>query len=174
MGQDCSGDSWLFTSRKVTAGFWADVDHSSEPITPGGSSQATANSAEGSKPHYVKKPDTPVGAVLKQRSGYGKGNGQRQRQKLPSRVVGSQPLSTKCSQCGKSPSHDHKRCPAQDVVCQWCAKRGHFQSVCRSTGRSTLWQGEVFLGTLAKQGDNPNSSLWAVTVSLNGKPLSLR
>ena len=26
-----------------------------------------------------------------------------------------------------------------------------------------------FLGTLTKQGDNPNSSPWAVTVSLNGK-----
>ena len=30
--------------------------------------------------------------------------------------------------------------------------------------------GEAFLGTLTKQGDDPNSSPWAVTVSLNGKP----
>ena len=29
---------------------------------------------------------------------------------------------------------------------------------------------EAFLGTLTKQGGNTNSSLWAVTVSLNGKP----
>ena len=37
----------------------------------------------------VKKPDTPVGAVLKGRSGYGRGKGQRQRQRLLSR----EPLS---------------------------------------------------------------------------------
>ena len=30
--------------------------------------------------------------------------------------------------------------------------------------------GEAFLGTLTKQGDDPNSNPWAVTVSLNGKP----
>ena len=29
--------------------------------------------------------------------------------------------------------------------------------------------GEAFLGTLTKQGDDPNSSPWAVIVSLNGK-----
>ena len=45
----------------------------------------------------VKKPDTPVGAVLKGRSGYGRGKGQRQRQRLPSRVVESHSLSAKCS-----------------------------------------------------------------------------
>ena len=30
--------------------------------------------------------------------------------------------------------------------------------------------GEAFLGTLTKQSDDSDSSQWAVTVSLNGKP----
>ena len=63
-------------------------------------------------PAGVKKPDTPVGAVLKGRSGYGRVKGQRPRQRLPKRVVESQPLSAKCSHCGKSPSLDRQQCPA--------------------------------------------------------------
>ena len=71
-------------------------------------------------------------------------------------------------------------CPSQDAVCHRCAKCGHFQSVCRSTAKvgkvhlNSPHVGEAFLGTLTKQGDNPNSSPWAVTVSLNRKPTQFK
>ena len=31
-----------------------------------------------------------------------------------------------CQRCGKSPSHARNSCPAKDVVCRKCTKKGHF------------------------------------------------
>ena len=59
------------TCGDVTAESWADADQSSDSDMLGRSSQAIATSAEDSKPHYGC--DIPVGAVLKGRSGYGRG-----------------------------------------------------------------------------------------------------
>ena len=159
-------DSELTLTKAVTLVRQAEVVKQQQPLLRGQN-----------HPAGVKKPDTPVGAVLKGRSGYGRGKGQRPRQSLLRGVVESQPLSAKCSRCGKSPSHDRQQCPARDAVCHKCAKHGHFQSVCRSTAKVGEVQldsprvGEAFLGTPTKQGDDQNSSLWAVTVSLNGKPI---
>lgn len=38
-----------------------------------------------------------------------------------------------CQKCGKSPSHSKQRCPAQDVICRKCKKKGHYEVVCRSS-----------------------------------------
>ena len=38
-----------------------------------------------------------------------------------------------CSWCGRTPSHDRSKCPAKDSTCRKCAKKGHFQAVCRSS-----------------------------------------
>ena len=37
-----------------------------------------------------------------------------------------------CFRCGRSPPHDRQHCPAKDVVCHKCSKRGHFKAMCKS------------------------------------------
>ena len=66
------------------------------------------------------------------------------RQKVSSRVKGSKErqqlmknqVETSqhncCTRCGRSPSHDYKDCPANDVICHKCSRRGHFKRYCRS------------------------------------------
>ena len=129
----------------------------------------------------AKKPDTAVGAVIGGRRGQSKskqGFRAKQRSDKPGFFASKQPAKmTTCSRCGKSPPHDRQQCPAREAVCHKCAKRGHFQSVCRSTAKVgevhldsfQASPSEVFLGSLTEQGANP-SSPWAVTLSLNGKP----
>jgi len=56
---------------------------------------------------------------------------------------------SKCSRCGK-PNHVGKeQCPAKTATCRKCHKRGHFQSVCRST---------KFLKAVAKDGEDTDDS----------------
>ena len=40
--------------------------------------------------------------------------------------------SDKCGYCGLSPSHPRFKCPASDVECHKCGRRGHFSKVCLS------------------------------------------
>ena len=42
---------------------------------------------------------------------------------------------TQCSWCGKSPKHDRQHCPAREANCRKCKKKGHYQTVCRSTAQ---------------------------------------
>lgn len=37
-----------------------------------------------------------------------------------------------CGRCGKTPKHSWTECPAKDVECRKCHKKGHFVNVCRS------------------------------------------
>ena len=37
-----------------------------------------------------------------------------------------------CYKCGAQPSHPPHRCPAKDVTCSACKKKGHFAKVCKS------------------------------------------
>lgn len=38
-----------------------------------------------------------------------------------------------CYRCGKSPGHAKALCPARDVTCHTCGKRGPYSKVCKST-----------------------------------------
>ncbi|KAK0150891.1 Gag-Pol polyprotein [Merluccius polli] len=38
-----------------------------------------------------------------------------------------------CYRCGKSPGHANAQCPAREVTCHACGKRGHYSKVCKST-----------------------------------------
>ena len=44
------------------------------------------------------------------------------------------PKAHTCTRCGKKPPHNRSECPARDVTCYECSKKGHFSTVCRSTG----------------------------------------
>ena len=44
--------------------------------------------------------------------------------------------SKSCIRCGRSPTHSLLQCPAKDVVCFKCQKKGHFQAHCLSTRTS--------------------------------------
>ena len=45
------------------------------------------------------------------------------------------PSGRPCSWCGRTPSHDRSKCPAKDSTCRKCAKKGHFQAICRSSAK---------------------------------------
>lgn len=42
------------------------------------------------------------------------------------------PNEKSCYRCGKTPAHAKVQCPAKDVTCHTCGKRGHFSKVCKS------------------------------------------
>ena len=71
----------------------------------------------------------------------------------------------KCTRCGRS--HARERCPASNVVCSRCNKRGHFISQCQTRMPISHPDGGVnistaFLDTLGKEGPNA----WHVTIQL--------
>ena len=91
----------------------------------------------------VKKPNTPVGAVLAKRDGQSQTKWKqsfrpRETSEKPGAAASKQPPKTTCSICSKSPSHDRQQCPACDAVCHKCAKRGHYRRHCTLTVRPSL------------------------------------
>ena len=83
--------------------------------------------------------------------------------------------SSVCSRCGRAPAHDREHCPAKDATCRKCAKRGHYQAMCRSSVKvggvqahtyPTGGSQDVFLGAVGAQGTNHRNP-WAVTLQLN-------
>ena len=79
----------------------------------------------------------------------------------------------KCTRYGKSPFHDHKKCPACEAVCRKCGQKGHFQSVCRSANiqgvSSSNLNEDNFLGVVTS--DVKTDKPWTVTLQLNGIPV---
>lgn len=68
------------------------------------------------------KPDTPVGVVLKSKSGrranqhHTHSNGRQN----SGATTCTQPGSSVCSRCGKYPAHDRQHCPAKEATCRKC------------------------------------------------------
>ena len=60
-------------------------------------------------------------------------NGKHSRGQTPESKK-TQPKS-ECIWCGRQ-SHERRFCPAKDVTCNNCHKKGHYQSVCRSKKRN--------------------------------------
>lgn len=45
--------------------------------------------------------------------------------------------NTKCRNCGNEYPHKNAKCPAEGKLCNYCHKKNHFESVCRSKKRQT-------------------------------------
>ena len=155
-------DSELTLEKAVTQVRQAEAIKKQQPLVRGGS--------QSSGSHHT---DTHLGVVShKDRRSVPKHNKQRS-DKQPDKK-GNSPKATTCGWCGKSP-HRKEQCPAKDIVCHKCGKRGHFQSVCRSvnelhmkadTDDSAPMNNEAFLGVVTSNG-NP----WSIVVSVNEKPI---
>lgn len=108
------------------------------------------------------KPDIPVGAVQKRK---------RPPKFTKPRPGKSSPPAT-CTRCRKSPSHERQSCPARDAICHKCAKRGHFQAVCRSTAKvREVNQGDPFIPFLGGvDSQNAANNPWRLSLLLNDTP----
>ena len=53
--------------------------------------------------------------------------------KKPFKNTSTNPPSTRCDRCGKSPGHKRTNCPAKEAICHKCSKRGHWGAVCKSS-----------------------------------------
>lgn len=64
------------------------------------------------------------------------------------------PNERSCYRCGKTPAHGKGQCPANDVICHTCSKRGHYSKVCKSVKSVHVIETEknndapVFLGSV--------------------------
>lgn len=79
----------------------------------------------------------------------------------------------RCNRCGKSPNHSKHICPARDVFCNQCKKKGHYARVCRSgavreiqaAGNDNDSDCEVaFLGSVASA---KSDDAWVTAVEVN-------
>ena len=120
-------------------------------------------------PGSKSTPEAPVGAVNKKPATSKHANPHSLNRKRD-------PKGT-CSRCGKFPPHDRQHCVARDAVCCKCGKRGHFQSICRS---SVTVRGvrashppsseENFLGVVTST-NTTNDNPWIVTLQMNSIPV---
>ena len=100
----------------------------------------------------MKKPDIPVGAVLKEEVAMVE-------EKVKEKDQGSPVEWWRANLRLQSVANVASHPPAWDAVCHQCAKRGHFQSVCRSTAKvgeihlDSSHVGEAFFG-------NPDQTRW--------------
>ena len=88
----------------------------------------------------------------------------------------SQSTSTKskqCGKCGKTPKHSWTECPAKDVECRKCQKKGHFAAVCRSAQKlESIEEDEAaaYLGAV----HHSQSSTWSEILTINGGQLRFK
>ena len=108
----------------------------------------------------------------------------RQTARRPTRgKVGATPkpqggaTASRCTRCGRRKHQGNEKCPARNVVCHNCKKRGHFKAHCLSKpsqASTTELEAEeeeaAFLGTLS----SGSSPCWRSTVSLNNKRVEFK
>ena len=110
------------------------------------------------------KTDLPVGFLK------GKPNKRTRKPKDKVQPTGP-PTTAACSRCGSTPTHDRSLCPAKDVSCRKCGKRGHYARACRTAKIRVVHETEEapFMGvvTAGERSESP----WTATILLNGRPV---
>ena len=86
-----------------------------------------------------------------------------------------QQKSKKCTRCGRTPAHGKEQCPARELLCHKCGKKGHFMVMCRTRGAvrtvESTKDDEAFMGMVQQ---SKGSSPWSITLSVNGKPVEFK
>ncbi|XP_061920402.1 uncharacterized protein K02A2.6-like [Entelurus aequoreus] len=76
-----------------------------------------------------------------------------------------------CQNCGSSPSHPKSDCPANDVKCHACGRRGHYKRVCKSKSVHEVEEDEeeIFLGSVTEDGDP-----WMVKIGIRESSVTFK
>ena len=90
-----------------------------------------------------------------------------------------------CKRCGKG-SHPRQTCPARDVACFCCNRRGHYSSHCLSNTVAELTQnlseltahsGDPYPETFDKYLNTVESArkeMWIIAIKINGQPVLVK
>ena len=87
--------------------------------------------------------------------------------------TGQTPPRQICTRCGKAP-HGKQHCPAREATCHKCSKKGHYQTMCKTSNLAqveTQSDEEQFLGTLEQFPASVTDNPWEVTLTVNGVPV---
>ena len=82
-----------------------------------------------------------------------------------------------CTRCGKTHSHGKQHCPAREAVCNKCSKKGHFQSMCKTSKLAQVEaqpEEQEFLVTLEDAQSSVTKNPWEVTITLNEVPVQFK
>ena len=158
-------DPELTLDKAVTKARQSEMVKQQQLLVRDGSSTASGNH---------KQTDTHLGVVKYK----GRRGQPRMRQRTDKQNSDKDPKPDTCGWCGKSPPHKKQQCPAKDMVCHKCNKRGHFQSVCRSVHElhaetdsdadSDSKRDSPFLGVVTSKEEG---SPWSITISVDEQPV---
>ena len=80
---------------------------------------------------------------------------------------------SQCQNCGNSPFHQKSDCPANDVKCHACGRRGHYKRVCKSKYVHEVDEDEdeeeIFLGSVTTEGDP-----WMVNIDIHESSVTFK
>ncbi|XP_064469584.1 uncharacterized protein K02A2.6-like [Ornithodoros turicata] len=77
----------------------------------------------------------------------------------------SAPVKAKCFRCGSAKHKaNHPSCPAKDKICRKCHKKGHFESVCRSSTKQRKMVRELDASVFAVTSATPSAIFCQVEV----------
>lgn len=92
-------------------------------------------------------------------------------------VAKSQTSPPKCTRCGNKPHQRRDQCPAREVECHHCKKKGHFSSQCRTKDVHDLAsqppEEEEDLSYLTAVGCEKESS-WSINTTVNSKQIKFK
>ena len=104
---------------------------------------------------------------------------------IPPSAVRQPQFNQNCRRYGKS-SHPRQSCPAKDVLCYRCNRKGHYSSQCLSNTAAPQTRG---VHELSSQSDHSEletpdryldtvegnkRNMWAITIQMQGKPIVVK
>ena len=102
---------------------------------------------------------------------------------IPSSAVQQSLATQNCRRCGKS-SHPRQLCPAKDVLCYRCNRKGHYSSQCLSNTVAPQPKGVHELSRQSEQSEASDryldtvvgnkKNMWSITIRLQGKPIVVK